>query len=319
MKSLIIGAGGFVGRYLVRHLWELGHEAAVTKMPQETMTAAGIAGRDAEKLDIYDLDILDGEAVLELFQTVRPDYIFHLAAQSSVSVSWKNPGLTVDVNVKGAVHVLEALRRLDYRPRALFIGSGEEYGHILPQEIPIREDNRVNPANIYAATKACQNMMGRIYAEAYGLEVMMVRAFNHIGPGQSPLFVAADFCRQAAEIEAGKKEPVLYVGNLEVRRDFTDVRDVVRAYAMLAAHGKAGETYNVGSGKAVRAADILAMILKQSTADITVQEDAAKLRPVDIPVIAADIHKLQEITGWKPRIGLEQTIADTLEYWRMRV
>lgn len=330
MKSLIIGAAGFVGAYLIRHLTqELGHETIVTKLPQEKLAYKTNVSKpvwekmaslepDAADVRVFDLDILNQEAVAELFESVRPDYIFHLAAQSSVAVSWRHPGLTVDVNVRGAVHVLEALRRLGGGTRMLLIGSGEEYGHVLPEEIPIREENPVKPGNIYAATKACQNMLGSIYAQAYGLEVMMVRAFNHIGPNQEPLFVAADFCRQAALIEAGKKEPVIQTGNLDVRRDFTDVRDVVRAYAMIAEYGKAGETYNVGSGKAVKLADMLQMILEKSWADISVETDRSKLRPVDLPVIEADIHKLQEITGWEPVIGLEQTIEETLDYWRMQ-
>lgn len=317
MKSLIIGAAGFVGTYLIRHLkQEPGHAVAATKMPQEQLQAETIG---AGEMNIYDLDILDRNAVLELLREVRPDYVFHLAAQSSVAAAWKNPEMTVDVNIRGAVHVLEALRRLDHSPRVLLVGSGEEYGIVHPEEIPIREDHREDPGNIYAATKVCQNMLGRIYARAYGLEVLMVRAFNHIGPNQAPLFVVSDFCRQAAWIEAGRQEAVIQVGNLDVKRDFTDVRDVVRAYAMLIRSGKAGETYNVGSGRAVKIADILQMILEKSPADIQVKADPSKLRPVDLPVIEADIRKLQEITGWRPLIGLEQTIEETLAYWRGRV
>lgn len=317
MKSLVIGAAGFVGTYLIRHLkQEPGHAVAATKMPQERLQSETVG---ASEINIYDLDILDQNAVMELLREVRPDYVFHLAAQSSVAAAWKNPGMTVDVNIRGAVHVLEALRRLDYGPRVLLVGSGEEYGIVQPEEIPICEDHRADPGNIYAATKVCQNMLGRIYARAYGLEVLMVRAFNHIGPNQAPLFVVSDFCRQAAWIEAGRQEAVIQVGNLDVKRDFTDVRDVVRAYAMLIRSGKAGETYNVGSGRAVKIADILQMILARSPADIQVKADPSKLRPVDLPVIEADIRKLQEITGWRPLIGLEQTIEETLEYWRGRV
>ena len=317
MRSLIIGAAGFVGAYLARHLkQEYGYEVIVTKMGHEKINALEMDICDA---NIYDLDILDQRAVEHLLKTVCPDYIFHLAAQSSVAVSWKNPQLTVDVNIRGAVNILEALRSLHDQPRVLFVGSGEEYGYVQPDEIPIIENNRICPGNIYAATKACQNMLGRIYAQAYGLEIVMVRAFNHIGPNQDPLFVVADFCRQVAQIEERMKEPVICVGNLEVRRDLTDVRDVVRAYAMLAEYGKAGETYNVGSGKAVKIRDILQSVLRKSKVDIKLVVDREKLRPVDLPIIEADIHKLQEITGWRPNIGLEQTIEETLEYWRVHV
>lgn len=317
MKSLVIGAAGFVGAYLIRCLkQEPDHVVAATKMPQERLQAETIG---VDETDIYDLDILDKNAVLELFREVRPDYIFHLAALSSVAAAWKNPGMAVDVNIRGAVHVLEAVCRLDACPRVLLVGSGEEYGIVQPEEVPVCEGHRLDPGNIYAATKACQNMLGRIYARAYGLEVLMVRAFNHIGPNQEPLFVVSDFCRQAAWIEAGRQEAVIRVGNLDAKRDFTDVRDVVRAYAMLIRAGKAGETYNVGSGRMVKIADILQMILAKSSADIRVEADPSKLRPVDLPVIGADIRKLQSITGWQPLIGLEQTVEETLEYWRGRV
>lgn len=316
MKSLIIGAAGFAGAYLIRHLQQAAcHTVVATKMPQEQILVPD--AKDHPPV-VYDLDILEQNAVIQLFQKVQPDYVFHLAAQSSVAAAWKMPGRTVDVNIRGAVNVLEAFRGLNHRARMVLTGSGEEYGQVSPEDIPIREDSRMNPGNIYAATKACQNMLGSIYARAYGLEVVMVRAFNHVGPNQSPLFVVSDFCRQVARIEAGLQEPVIRTGNLDVRRDFTDVRDVVRAYELLAVNGRAGETYNVGSGRAVRIADILQMILKKSSADIRVENDPSKMRPTDLPVIEADIKKLQKTTGWQPLIRLEQTIEETLHYWRTR-
>ena len=308
-KALIIGAAGFVGNYLIDHIqknciWSI----VVTKMPQEKIEKTGI--------EIRDLNILEPERIKELLEDVRPDYIFHLAAQSSVGLSWKNPGLTVDVNIKGSLNVLDAIRDLDYQPRVLLIGSGEEYGYVKPGEVPIPEDNVLRPGNVYAATKACQNMLGKIYSQAYGMDVMMVRACNHVGPSQAPLFVVADFCKQAAEIEKGLREPVIHVGNLSARRDFSDVRDVVRAYTLLMEHGAAGETYNVGSGKAIAIREILDIILAQAKVPIEVQVDQARLRPVDVPVIEADVSKLEACTGWKREIPLEQTIGETLEYWR---
>ena len=220
--------------------------------------------------------------------------------------------------VKGAVNLLEALRELFYKPRVIMVGSGEEYGHIKPGDTPIKEDTLLDPGNIYAATKACQNMLGRIYADAYDLELIMVRAFNHIGPGQLPIFVVSDFCKQVVDIELGKKEPVMYVGNLSAKRDFTDVRDVVRAYAALAESGVKGESYNVGSGHAVEIREILDLIISRSSADIKVETDPAKIRPVDVPIIEADISKIKAATGWEPQIPLEQTIDETLADWRRK-
>ncbi|MBR3524820.1 MAG: GDP-mannose 4,6-dehydratase [Lachnospiraceae bacterium] len=311
-KALIIGAAGFVGGYLLRHLREeRGCDVVVTKLPGEVLDAA-----DAK---VCELNILDKESIIELLFAERPDEVYHLAAQSSVSVAWKNPQLTVDVNVKGAVNLLEALRELYFKPRVLLVGSGEEYGHIKPGATPIDEETLLDPGNIYAATKACQNMLGRIYSRAYDLELIMVRAFNHIGPGQAPIFVVSDFCKQAVEIEKGLREPVMRVGNLSARRDFTDVRDVVRAYGLLAEHGAAGQTYNVGSGHAVEIREILQTIIERCGAEIKVETDPAKIRPVDVPVIEADITKLREATGWEPQIPLERTIDEVLAYWRERV
>ena len=309
MKALVVGGGGFVGPYLVKHLKEeQGMEVYVTKTEKETL--------DMDCSGIYNLDILELSQVAELLNKIRPDYIFHLAAQSSVAYSWKNPGLTIDVNIKGCVNLLDGIRQLDYKPRVLLIGSGEEYGHIKDGECPIVEDNVLRPGNIYAATKSCQNMLGKIYSDAYDMDVMMVRAFNHIGPNQTPVFVVADFCKQVADIENGQAEPVIYVGNLSARRDFTDVRDVVRAYAMLVKDGKRGETYNVGRGHAVAIQEILERIVALSDKDIDVRVDESKLRPVDVPIIEPDITKIRETVGWEPEIELETTLKETLEYWR---
>jgi len=311
IKALIIGGAGFVGDYLINHLVdEMKWEVFVTKMSMETL--------NNDKAKIYNLDILDKVQIDEVLEKVRPDYIFHLAAQSSVALSWKNPGLTIDVNIKGSVNVMDAIRVLDYKPRMLFIGSGEEYGHIKPEESPIIEDNIVRPGNIYAANKVCKNMIGKIYSDAYDMDIMMVRAFNHIGPNQAPMFVVADFCKQVVEIERGEKEPIIYTGNLNAKRDFTDVRDVVRAYGLLIQKGKKGETYNIGSGNAIAIQEILDRILKLSKVEIKNEVDAAKIRPVDVPIIEANIAKVNESTGWKPIISLDTTLLETLEYWRKK-
>ncbi|MCI9045996.1 MAG: GDP-mannose 4,6-dehydratase [Hungatella sp.] len=310
-KALIIGAGGFVGSYLINCLHHEFHmEVHATKLNGTTFSHPSAR--------IYDLDILDREAVRKLLDKIRPDYIFHLAAQSSVSAAWKDPMLTIDVNIKGSVNVMDAVRELPYKPRILIIGSGEEYGHIRDGQTPISEETMLRPGNLYAATKACQNMIGSIYAKAYGMEIILVRAFNHVGPGQAPIFVVSDFCKQTAEIEMGLREPLIRVGNLSARRDFTDVRDVVRAYGLLSLKGTAGETYNVGSGTAIKIRQILDLIVGMSSAKIGVEVDPAKIRPVDVPVIEADIIKITKATGWKPVISIEQTIKETLDYWRKR-
>lgn len=309
MNALIIGAAGFVGGYLSKHLKEaLGWNITATKMKHEELNIPDV--------NIVSLDILNKQEIISLLFDIKPDCIFHLAAQSSVSVAWKNPALTVDVNIKGSLNVLDAVRELFYKPRILLIGSGEEYGYVRPEDIPIREETLLRPGNLYAATKACQNMIGKIYTDAYDMNIMMVRAFNHIGPNQAPLFVVSDFCKQVVEIERGLQEPVIHVGNLSVFRDFTDVRDVVRAYSAIILQGKRGETYNVGSGKAMEIREMLETILSFSTASITIETDPAKLRPVDVPIIEADTSKLYNLTSWKPLIPFQQTVQETLDYWR---
>lgn len=310
MKALIIGAAGFVGSYLIQHLttaydWEI----HATKLPNENMISS--------KIHIHNLNIMDPDEIRLLLIKIQPDYIFHLAAQSSVALSWKDPQLTVDINIKGTLNILDTVRSLEnYSPRILLIGSGEEYGYILPDETPVNEQITPRPGNIYAATKACQNMLGNIYSRAYGMQLIMVRAFNHIGPNQAPIFVASDFCKQVAEIESGKKPPTLHVGNLSAKRDFTDVRDVVRAYGLLIQNGKSGETYNIGSGHAISIQELLDIILSLSATEILVSTDPARLRPSDIPIIEADISKLQETICWHPEISLKQTLFETLNYWR---
>ncbi|MEG2435037.1 MAG: GDP-mannose 4,6-dehydratase [Ruthenibacterium sp.] len=308
-KALILGAAGFVGSYLADHLNESGEwSVCVTKMPHETLSIQNVAE--------YDLDILQPAQIVTLLENIRPDVIFHLAAQSSVALSWKNPALTVDVNIKGTLHMLDAVRTVGLTPRLLLIGSGEEYGAVHPDEIPVREDTLPRPANLYAVTKNTQNQIGRLYAAAYGMDILSTRSFNHIGPNQTPTFVVADFCKQVAEMEAHQREAVIRVGNLSAKRDFTDVRDVVRAYEMLAKYGKMGETYNVGRGISTAIEEILHEILALSCVKIAVEVDAAKLRPVDVPEIRADVTKIKTATGWQAEIPLHQTLCETLDYWR---
>lgn len=309
MKSLIIGAAGFVGGYLIRELAKNGQEIHATCLENETISA--------DNCTVHTLDIMDKESIVKLIDDVAPDTVFHLAAQSSVSVSWKKPQLTAEINVVGTINVLEALKDAQKKDiRILLIGSGEEYGFIRPDACPLSEEENLHPGNIYAATKACGEMIGSIYARAYKMDVVMVRAFNHSGPGQSTTFVISDFCHQIAEIEKGNAEPVMSVGNLSAMRDFTDVRDVVRAYRMLAEKGASGKVYNVGRGKAVAISEILETALSYAECDIKTVTDPKRMRASDIPIIEPDVSRINEDTGWNAVITVEQTIKDTLEYWR---
>ena len=311
-KALILGGGGFAGRYLSACLRASGQwQVAVTG------TSAPPSGVDCD--ESFALNVLDAEAVKKLLRDYAPDGIFHLAAQSSAARSWQEPGLTVDVNIRGTVNVLEAAREAEKPPRVLLVGSSEEYGTVSPEDCPIREEQPLRPGNPYALSKVSQEMLGRLYAEAYGLDVISVRAFNHIGPGQSEGFALSDFCRQTALIEKGRGENVISVGNLSARRDFTDVRDVVRAYVLLMEKGQGGEVYNVGSGSDHSMREILDMILSLSEREIRVEIDPERFRPLDAPLNVADVTKLREATGWTPEIPLRDTVRDTLNYWRERV
>lgn len=311
MKALITGGSGFVGKHLAECLKLSGWEVTVTKLPAEKLCLPDVEIRDA--------DLLNENSLLSLITETEPDGIFHLAAQSSVVLAWKRPAMTVDINIKGTVNLLETARKCEKIPRILMIGSSEEYGLHGDIRNAVSETTPPSPLNIYAATKVCQNMIGKIYAGAYGMDIMMIRAFNHIGPGQAEGFVASDFCKQAAEIEAGIREPVIRVGNLMARRDFTDVRDIVRAYELVMRYGRSGETYNVGSGTAVEAGRILEIVIKSAGIPISAVEDPLKFRPIDTPVIKADITKLKAICDWKPEIPMEKTINDTLDYWRDKI
>ena len=313
-KALIIGAAGFVGGYLTEALLKAGYEVYATKLEFEKIEGTGAT--------VYNMDVTSVTETSAVIADVKPDAVFHLAAQSSVKLSWEKPYLTLNVNIIGALNVLEACRALSETgksPRVLLIGSAEEYGKVTPEQCPIKEDLSCAPKNLYALSKLTQNGLGRIYAESFGMDIITVRAFNHTGPRQAPAFVLADFCKQVAEIEAGKKEPVISVGNLEAMRDFTDVRDIVKAYILLAEKGRGGETYNVGRGQAVKIMSLLEMILKEAKCPIEVRRDEARMRPSDVPLHVADTEKIRNDTGWQPTLTLAETVKDTLDYWRSAV
>ncbi|MBR6968236.1 MAG: GDP-mannose 4,6-dehydratase [Ruminococcus sp.] len=308
MKALIIGAAGFVGGYLIKELSRSGWEVHATCLPNEEIH---------EECCVHTLDILKKEDILPLVDEVSPDVVYHLAAQSSVALSWKRPQLTAEINIIGSINLLEALREAAKKDiRTVLIGSGEEYGYIREGACPLTESESLSPGNVYAATKACQGMLGSIYARAYKMDIIMVRAFNHSGPGQASIFVISDFCRQIAEIENGMREPVINVGNLSAKRDFTDVRDVVRAYRLLGEKGRTGCIYNVGRGKAAEIRSILDTALSFAKLPIEVKQDPGRMRASDIPLIEPDVSRISADTGWRAGISMEQTVEDTLNYWR---
>jgi GDP-4-dehydro-6-deoxy-D-mannose reductase len=226
---------------------------------------------------------------------------------------------TIHNNIAGQVNILEAVRRFDLDCKIQLACSSEEYGHVEPDEVPIKETNPLRPLSPYAVSKVCQEYLGYQYFKSYGLHIIPTRTFNHTGPRRGENFVTSNFSKQIAEIEKAKKPPVLYVGNLEAKRDFTDVRDVVRAYWLALEKGQPGETYNIASGKCYTIQEMLDLLLSFSTIEIEVKEDPTRLRPSDVEILLGDYTLFHQTTGWKPEIPFEQTMEDLLNYWRERV
>lgn len=249
---------------------------------------------------------------------VRPARVFHLAALSSVADSWQDPGRTLCNNAGAQANLLAALVSLDPLPRVLVVGSADEYGEPKTSQ-PLDEDTPLRPITPYGVSKVAQDLLALQYHLSHGLPVVRVRPFNHIGPGQSPNFAVASFARQIAAIEAGSRPARLRVGNLRPRRDFTDVRDVVRAYQLALAEGRPGEVYNVGSGRAVALREVVQRLLRMSRVPIRVEVDSRRVRAVEARASVCDAGRLHRRTGWRPLIPLEQTLADTLDYWRRQV
>lgn len=313
MKVLIIGAAGFVGGHLIDLLSRQPDiEIYGSKLKTERLAEVGSG------IVAVDMDILCKDEVSVLIGSICPDYIIHLAALSSVSYSWKEPALTFDLNVIGTINLLEAVRKSQIHPRILLIGSAEEYGNVKPEDLPINENLNVDPQSPYAVSKVSQELVARMYANVYNMEIVMVRAFNHIGPGQSPTFAIPGFAEQIAKIEKGIKEPVISVGNLSVKRDFSDVRDIVKGYWDLVRYGKKGEVYNIGSGKSYSLQLIVDKLISMSSKKIRVEIDQNRFRPADIPELRADISKICEQINWRPEIDIDTTLSDILGYWRMR-
>lgn len=314
MLVLITGATGFVGTHLRHHLraitdWDIVGTTYPEPPPAQT---------DSSLDRLVALDLTDAQATIALLEETRPDFVVHLAAQSHVPTAYRDPWGTLRNNILGQVNLLEACVVTEQRPRLLVIGSGEEYGRAEASALPLTEDHPLRPENPYSVSKVAQDVMGYQYFISYGLPVVRVRPFNHIGPGQSSRFVLPAFASQVAEIEAGRHAPVINVGNLAPARDFTDVRDVVEAYRLALLHATAGEVYNISSGRAVTIRSLLDHLIDCTTLTIEVRTDADRYRPADIPIIYGSSAKLQRDTGWVPRIAIAQTIEDVLNELRDR-
>ncbi len=313
-RALVTGAGGFVGRHLLAHLlestdWQL--FGNVHSQPSR--------GGKNDRLNWVQADLTDAAQTAGMVEQVRPRFVFHLAAQSNVQKAFQEPEATFMTNVVGQLNLLNALREASPEARILVVCSSEQYGLARPEDIPIDESTPFRPNNPYAVSKIAQDALALQHYLSWGQQTIRVRPFNHIGPGQSEHFVASAFARQVARIEAGLQEPVLFVGNLEAERDFTDVRDMVRAYLPAIERGEPGEVYNIGSGQGRTIQWLLDTLLAMSTVKVAVRLDPARMRPSDIPSLVCDPTRFERQTGWQRRIPLESTLRDILVYWRERV
>lgn len=317
MRVLITGLTGFVGSHLADYLVSRGDVEVhgTCRWRSRTENVEHLRGR----VGLWECDLRDPVAVRATLEAVRPEWIFHLAAQSYVQASWRIPGETLAGNVLGQLNLFEGVRALGLPARIQVAGSSEEYGLVLPHEVPIREDNPLRPLSPYAVSKVAQDLLAYQYWMSYRLHVVRTRGFNHTGPRRGEVFVTSNFARQVAEIEKGRREPVVRVGNLEAVRDFTDVRDMVRAYWLALERGEPGEVYNICSGRAYRIRQVLDVLVDLANVTVEVREDPERMRPSDVQVLLGDCSKLRQVTGWEPTIPFEVTMKDVLEYWRQRV
>ncbi len=318
MRVLITGITGFVGSHLAEFLLEQrGVEIFGT---QRWRSKTENIEHLRERIHLHDCDIRDATSVYEVVDHIKPDRIFHLAAQSFVPASWRAPAETLTTNAIGQLHLFEAVRKLHLKDVRLHVaGSSEEYGLVLPDELPIKETNPLRPLSPYGVSKVTQDLLGYQYAKSYQLFIVRTRAFNHTGPRRGDVFATSDFAKQIARVEAGLQEPVIKVGNLEARRDFTDVRDVVGGYWLALERGAPGEVYNICSERSVAIGEMLQMLLRLTNRRIEIVQDPARLRPSDVSVLQGDSSKFRKQTGWQPTLPLERTLSDLLDYWRGRV
>jgi GDP-4-dehydro-6-deoxy-D-mannose reductase len=317
MRILITGITGFVGSHLTE--FALGRNVEVVGALRWRSNTEHI-DHLRDRLTLIQSDLRDPSSTRDLVERAAPDYIVHLAAQSFVAASWHTPAETLMTNAISQMNLFEAIRQLGSTARFLVIGSSEEYGLVEPDELPIRETNPLRPLSPYAVSKVTQDLMGFQYFKSYGLDIVRARAFNHSGPRRGADFSTSNFAKQIAEIEAGLRKPVVEVGDLKPSRDFSDVRDVVRGYWDLLERGTPGEVYNLCSGVDWSIERMLNFLLSRSTVrGIDVRTDPARLRPSDVPVLRGSYEKIERAVGWRPRIPLEQTLGDLLEYWRRRL
>jgi len=316
MKALITGITGFVGSHLAEYLLSYGYEVyGLVRWRSRMENIETIRDR----IVLLDSDIKDASSVKEAIRKIQPDQIYHLAGQSFVLSSFTIPAETFLTNVMGELNIFEAVREVKCETLILVAGSSEEYGLVYEKELPINETNPLRPLSPYAVSKVAQDLLGFQYFKSYGMKIIRTRAFNHTGPRRGEVFVTSNFAKQIAEIEKGKKEPVLWVGNLEAERDFTDVRDIVKGYHLALLKGEPGEVYNLCSGYAWKISKILEYLLSLSKVKLEIKTDPSRLRPSDVMRLLGDGNKFRRKTGWKSEIPLEKTMEDLLNYWRAKV
>lgn len=318
MRVLITGITGFVGPYLAEHLVERHPEVEVWGLARWSSDRSDLA-RLQDTVRLVTGDLTDGSSLIRVLQAAQPEVIIHLAASSTVEGSWATPAEVMEVNVIGQVNLLEAVRTLELDPIIVISGSAEAYGKVDPAANPIAEEQPFRPVSPYAVSKAAQDLLGYQYFATYGLSIIRLRPFNHTGPRRPDRFVASSFARQLAEIEKGKRAPKILVGNLDVVRDLTDVREIARAYWLAVTHGRPGEAYNVCSGVGVSIRQVLDTLLALSEEVIQVQVDPGRLRSADVPVLYGNRTRFTNATGWQPMIPLKETLGNLLDWWRARV
>jgi GDP-4-dehydro-6-deoxy-D-mannose reductase len=316
LRALITGVCGFAGSHLADYLLA---DTDLEVCGTDIVSGGANIAHIRDDLEFMVGDMSDSEVAAEILSQANADYVFHLAAQAFVPLSWSDPWQTIENNIRSQLNILQTLVDSGARPKVLVVGSADEYGMILPDELPVTEDTPLRPYNPYAVSKIAQDMLGYQYFASHNLRIVRVRPFNHIGTRQSPAFVTSDFAKQIAEIEDGRREPRLLVGNLEAKRDFTDVRDMVRGYYLALERGEDGEVYNLGAERAYSIREALEALLEMSEAQIDVVQDPSRMRPSDVPVVVSDCSKFRQRTGWRATVNLRESLREILDYWRERV